>query len=269
MPHASHKTVINAPFERVSALLVDKMEMPKKYVGTIQKSKILERGEGYIVREMYEPKPSDLVIREKIYLRKIPDGEEFVYEHMNNARYTGSFHNILKRVDGRKDQSELEYVMDWTPHPGTEEKIDPPTAQRMVMLGVNHLKELAEHPPEVPDFVRSFYAAVDSLKPDAMAPLISDNIRFRMGSHSDVLGKGPLIELNRKVMSGWKSIQHHIIGVYREGGKTFVEAWVDYIVLDGNNYLLPFLTIFERDGDKISNIKVFGDPSPLHHGWPT
>jgi hypothetical protein len=268
MPHANFKTVINAPYERVSTLLIDKMEKPKKYVGTIQRSKILERGDGYIVREMYEPKPSDLVIREKIYLRPIPDGEEFIYEHMNNARYTGSFHNILKRVEGRKDQSELEYVMNWTPHPGVEEKIDATTAGRMVMLGVNHLKELAEHPPEVPEFVRSFYNALDSLSPEAMGPLLSDNIRFRMGSHSDVIGKGPLLELNRKVMSGWKSIRHHIIGVYHDRGRTFVECWVDYTLTDGSDYLLPFLTTFERDGEKISNIKVFCDPSPLHHGWP-
>jgi len=268
MPHARFKTTVNAPYERVAKLLVDKMEMPKKYVGTIQRSKVLEHGDGFIIREMYEPKPSDLTIREKIHRHNIEGGEEFIYEHMNNARYTGTFQNILTRVPGRDDESELEYIMNWTPHPGTEDKINNETAQRMVKLGVNHLKELAENPPQVPAFVRSFYAAVDSLDAKAMEPLLADNVRFRIASHSDILGKERVIELNHQVMSSWKSIKHHFVGAYQDKGKTFVECFVEYVLKDDSHYLLPFLTVFEREGEKISNVKIFGDLSPLHHGWP-
>lgn len=267
MPHASFKVTVNAPYDRVSDLLVDKMENPKKYVGTIQKSKVLERGDGFIIREMYEPKPADLTIREKIFRREIPGGEEFVYQHINNARYTGEFHNLLMRIPGRADACELEYIMDWTPHPGTKDSIDAETASRMVAMGVNHFKELAEHPPQVPAFVGAFYAAVDSLKAEAMAPLLSDNVRFRIASHSDLVGKQRVIELNRIVMAGWTSIKHHFLGVYQDKGKTFVECFVEYKLKDGSEYMLPFLSVFEREGEKISNVKVFGDLSPLQHGW--
>jgi hypothetical protein len=268
MPQASHKTLINAPFSRVSELLVDKMEKPKKYVGGILFSKILERGDGYIIREMYEPKPVDLTIREKIYRRTTADCEEYVYEHLNNARYTGSFRNVLTRVPGNSQQVALEYIMDWTPHPGTPETLDAESAQRIVTRGVSHMKELAEHPPQVPDFVRAFYGAVDSLQATAMEPLLTDNIRFRIASHNEILGKARVIQLNGEVMKSWTSIKHHFVDVYHDRGRTFVECFVDYTLLDGSEYMLPFLSVFEQEGGKISSIKVYGDLSPLHHGWP-
>ncbi|HEX7784420.1 MAG TPA: nuclear transport factor 2 family protein [Sphingobium sp.] len=268
MPYAKATATIDSPYEAVLELLIDKMERPKKYVGTIQSSRVVERGDAFIIREMYEPKPTDLLIREKIYRHPVENGEEFIYEHMNNKLYTGKFHNILTRIDGNPGQCKLEYIMDWTPHAGMKDAYEPEQANRMVNAGVNHMKMLAENPPNVPDFVRSFYDAVDSLKAEAMEPLLADNVRFRMGSHSDILGKARVIQLNGEVMSHWKLIKHHYLNVYEAQGKTFVEAFVEYIMADGKDYLLPFLTTFERDGDKITDIKVYGDPSPLIHGWP-
>ena len=268
MPHASCKTTIDAPFDQLAHLLIDKMEKPKKYVGNIQWSRVIEHGEGFIIREMYEPKPTDLTIREKIYHHEVENGTEFVYEHMNNAAYTGTFRNILTHVPGRDDQCQLEYIMNWIPHPGTEDKIPDATAQVMVRNGVNHMKEMAEHPVQVPDFVRAFYHAVDSMQPDAMAPLLADNVKFRIGSNTDVNGRDRVIELNRGVMTTIKQISHDFIDVYHDRGRTFVECFVEYKMPDGNEYLLPFLTMFERKDDKIASIKVFGDMMPLFHGWP-
>lgn len=268
MPQANHKVLIDAPMKRVSDLLVDKMENPKKYVGGVLYSSILDRGDGFIVREMYEPVPSNLTIREKIYRRPIPGGEEFVYEHLNNQRYTGFFYNKLTEVPGREDQCELEYAMDWTPHLGMEEKLDPAVAKRMVAAGVTHLKEMAEHPVEIPEFVQAFYRSVDSLDPLAMGPLLADSVKFRIGSSSELIGKDAVLKLNADFMGHLKSIRHHIVGVFHDQGRTFVEAFVEYHLPDGKDYMLPFLTVFEREGDKISRVKVNGDPSPLQHGWP-
>jgi hypothetical protein len=72
MPYAKYKTVVNAPYNRVMALLLDKAEKPRKYVPVVMHSEILERGDGYIVREMFQPQPVALTIREKIYEREVP-----------------------------------------------------------------------------------------------------------------------------------------------------------------------------------------------------
>ena len=125
MPKASYKATIDAPFETVSELLHKKAEKPRLFVGGVRNSEILERGDGYIIREMFQPHPVPLTIREKIYVKKVPGGEAHVFEHIDNAKYSGDLHNILTRVEGRDDQCELEYVVNWAPHPGLASRRNP------------------------------------------------------------------------------------------------------------------------------------------------
>jgi hypothetical protein len=268
MPRAAYKTTIEASYDAVSALLVDKMEWPKKYVGVILFSRILERGEGYLVREMYQPPPVDLMIREKIYLREIEDGQEFVYEHVDNATYTGTMTNVLTRVPGDDSRVQLEYIQDWTPHPGLEDRISAEDADRNIKNAVDHLKHLAENPVDPPAFVRAFYEVVDSMGSDAMAPLLSENVKFRMGNGPEVLGREAVVAGSRNVTKMFAGLSHDYVSVNEAQGRTFVDCWVTYTMFDGTTYVLPFLTGFERDGELISSVKVYGDMSPLQHGWP-
>lgn len=269
MPHAAYKTTIDAPYDSVSRLLVDKMEWPRKYVGVILHSTILERGEGYLLREMYQPKPVDLTIKEKIYQREVPGGQEFVYEHVDNAAYTGTFRNVVTRVPGRDDQVELEYVMAWDPHPGTDDRLSDEQAARNAKNGVHHIKRLAEEPAQVPDWVRAFYDVVDAMGSDEMAPLLTDDVTFRMGNNPEVLGREAVIAGSRGVTKMFQGLAHDYVAVDQVGGKSFVDCWVTYTLFDESTFVLPFLTVFERRDDLISSIRIFGDMSPLRHGWPT
>lgn len=268
MPYAAHKMTIDASFETVRDLLIDKMEKPKKYVGGILYSSVKERGDGYIIREMYEPAPANLMIREKIYHHPIDGGEEFVYEHLNNARYTGVFRNVLTRVGDGSEQVEVEYIMDWTPHAGTDEQLPPEKAQAMVSHAVAHLKHMAENPVEVPAFVRDFFDKVDAMDCEGMGAMLDEQASFRMGNGPELLGRERIVESSRGISSMMTAMQHDYVGVRTDGEATFVECFVHYELPNGATYLLPFLTVFEQKGDKISSVKVFGDMSPLQHGWP-
>ena len=268
MPFASSKIRIDAPYQRVLDFLIDKQELPKKYVGGIQWSKVLERQDGYIIREMYEPAPADLHIREKIYHHPVEGGEEFIYEHMNNARYTGVFRNILTRIAGSDDAVELEYVMDWKPHPGTEEQLSTEKAQSMVDAAVKHMKSLAEDPVNPPAIVCDFFRTVDAMDFEGMRALFTEDVRFRMGSHPELLGRDRVIESNSKVRDIFHSLKHHFVSTHSADHRHFVECWVDYLLPDGKDYLLPFMTVIEERDGKIASVKVFGDLTPLAHGWP-
>jgi hypothetical protein len=268
MPHASYKTTIDASYDRVSELLIDKMEWPKKYVGVILHSTVLERGDGFILREMYQPKPVDLTITEKIYQRDVPGGQEFIYEHVDNVAYTGTFRNVVSRVPGRDDQVELEYVMAWDPRPGKADKISDDQAKMSVRNGVNHIKDLAEHPAEVPDWVRAFFDVVDSMGADALGPLMADDVKFTMGNGPEVLGREAVVAGSRGITKMFKSLSHDYVSVHTAGRCTFVDSWVTYTMFDGSTFVLPFMTVFERRGSEISSVKIFGDLSPLRFGWP-
>ncbi len=268
MPHARYKTVIDAPYDRMSALLVDKMEWPKKYVGAILYSSVLERGDGYIIREMYQPKPVDLMIKEKISFHDVDGGQEFVYEHIDNASYTGTFRNILTRVPGDDSKVEVEYVMGWDPRPGTVDKISDDAAKANVEHGVSHLKVMAETEVDVPDWVRAFYDVVDSMGSDAMAPLLAEKVTFRMGNGPEVVGRDDVIAGSREVTKMFAGLHHDYVSVHQSGISTFVDCWVTYTMFDDKTYVLPFLTVFDRVDGEITGVKIFGDISPLRFGWP-
>ena len=159
MAHGRYKTVVEASYERVAALLVDKVEKPTKYVGTILHGTILERGEDYVVRSMYEPRPLNLTIKEKITHRKMPGGDAYIYEHIDNARYTGTVTNLLSRIEGQPDRVELEYVMDWAPQDGRPDPMTDDQAASAMRNAVTQMKRLAERQVNVPGWVSAFYAA--------------------------------------------------------------------------------------------------------------
>jgi len=267
MPTARYRSTINSSFDRVSELLADKVEKPRKYVGAIVHSKILEHGDGYVVREMLQATPAELIVREKIYEKDISGGRDYVYEHIDNARYSGFFHNILTRVDAREDQVELEYFMDWRPHPGTEDELPEATAQQMVKNGVEYMKEVAENPVEVPAWVREYFDAADSLNADAIEPLLTDDTRFRVGNRAEVVGKSNVLEATRGVTKVFSAMQHDYVDVYGDDHRAYANCFVEYTTVEGEKYLIPFLTMLERENGKISSVTAFGDMSPLRYGW--
>jgi ketosteroid isomerase-like protein len=268
MPKASYKTAIEASFERVSQLLHEKVEKPRIYVGAVRNSAIVERGDGYVIREMFQPHPKPLTIREKIYSREITQGEEHVFEHLNNPNYSGTFKNILTRLGGDDGKVELEYVMDWIPHSGVADPISDQLAATMVEKGVKAMKHIAENPVSVPDFVRDFFAAVDSLDAENMRGVLADDVVFRKGNDGEIIGIENVVAASRGITSRLRKMRHNFVAVYRDTAKTLVETFVEYELPSGQQYILPFMTAFEQSGGKISRVQVFGDMSTLIHGWP-
>ena len=267
MPTARYKTTIDASFHDVAELLSDKVEKPRKYIGGIVHSTILERGDGYVLREYLQGFPTQLTVRERITEQEVPGGRDYVFAHVDNAAYTGAFHNVLTRVEGTDDQVELVYHMDWQPRVGTRDEMPDAVAQQIVTSGVEHMKRLAEHPVDVPGWVREFFDVVDSMKPDALEPLLSHDCRFRLGNNAEVVGRAAVIEANRGVAKVFSALQHDYVEVHADGNRAYADCFVDYTTLSGRKYLIPFLTRLERTDGKISSVAAYGDASPVRHGW--
>ena len=268
MAHGRYKTVVDATFAHVFTLLMDKVEKPKKYVGTILHSTILERGNGYVLRSMYEPRPLNLTIRERITHGDTRDGAYFIYEHIGNARYAGTVTNLLTRIAGRDDAVGLEYIMDWTPHAGQPDPMTDDAAATAMRNAVLQMKRLAERKLDVPNWVTAFYDAVDARQTEAIGPLLAEHCKFRVANNPVVTGRDQVVQVNREVLGHFASISHDIVQVQTCGERTFVECYVGYSMPDGGEYLLPVMTVFECHSDKIAEVVIYADLSPLHHGWP-
>jgi hypothetical protein len=177
------------------------------------------------------------------------------------------FHNVLTRVAGDNTRSELEYIMDWKPHAGTADKMSIETAQTLVERGVRFLKGMAENPVDVPPLVREFFAAVDSMRPDAMVPLLAKDCKFRVANHTEIVGVDNVVKINREVMKRFVSIKHDYIQVATIDNRYFAETYVEYVVASKQMFILPFMTAFEHRDGKLTSVKIFGDMSPLKYGW--
>ena len=267
MPVARYSTTIDASFDDVDALLEDKVTKPRKYVTAIQHSKILRRDGEHVFREYFQPSPVPLTVQEKIYAVDVPGGRDHVFEHVDNEVYTGAFHNVLTRVQGRDDQVQLEYIMDWQPHPGTQDPITQDTAESMVRRGVEVIQRLAEHPVTVPSWVRDFFLAADSMDPKALEPLLHEDCRFRVGNNVETIGKANVVESSRHVTEIFSAMQHDYVNVDDLGDRAYAECLVEYTKITGDVYLIPFLTLLERMDGKISAVLAYGDMSPLKYGW--
>ena len=89
-----------------------------------------------------------------------------------------------------------------------------------------------------------------------------------MGNNPVVSGRAQVVQANREVLGHFASLSHDTVQVESVGGRTFVESFVSYGLPDGASYVLPAMTVFEREADKIAGVTIYVDLSPLQHGWP-
>ncbi|GAB3442122.1 hypothetical protein GCM10027570_09120 [Streptomonospora sediminis] len=267
MPSTQWTEYVDAPFDRVIGLLHDKVENPRKYVPPVRFSRILERTDDHVLREMYQPYPGDLTIRERITEREVAGGTDVVFEYVDNPTYVGAFHNTVVRA-GRG--TEVTYFMDWKPRAGVADPISDEVAQNMVRAGVSHLKRLVETPAQVPDWVRSFFAAAESRGTDGIAELVSAGVRFRIGSDAEAVGREGIVQASEPLRSVVAEVRHEFVHVDELNGGTraYTDLFADFTLHDGRRVLLPFLVRLDRDTDgRITAILVNGDISPLNSGW--
>ncbi|PSL52139.1 ketosteroid isomerase-like protein [Saccharothrix carnea] len=257
MPHASHTTTVDATYDEVRALLADKVDHPRKYV-PVTSSTILERTDDHVLREMFQPYPVPLTIRERIRETAVDGGVDIVFEHVDNPTYTGSFHNTLRRGP---DGVTLEYRMEWTPVSGADPMSDE-TAARMVRDGVTHLKHLAENPVQVPDWVRGFFDAVDSADLTAVAGLLTDDVRFRIGNGPELVGRAAAVAQLAKEADRHATTRHDHVDVTTVDDRAFVNGYVEHTTHDGEEHLFPSFTELRRREGRISTFLIFADTSP-------
>lgn len=138
MPRCIHRVTVKAPLETVWALLLDKMEHPQRYIESVMDYSILERGDGWMLREM--ELPGEFRLRERISVDEVTRALTFTL--VEHPCFEGTVRNQVKELDGRDDAVELEFEMDWRERPGA-----PPPAEdpgEMIRSALAHMQDIAE-----------------------------------------------------------------------------------------------------------------------------
>jgi len=138
MPRCTHNVIVKAPLETVWALLLDKMEHPQRYIESVMDYSILERGDGWILREL--ELPGEFRLRERITQDEASRTLTFTLEE--HPCFEGTVRNQVRTLDGRDDAVELEFEMDWRARPGAPPPAEDPEA--MIRSAVEHTRDIAE-----------------------------------------------------------------------------------------------------------------------------
>jgi len=131
MAKISHSEEINAPFDTVWKLLLDKAEHPDRTIKEVESVKILERYDDGMLREM---KAVGMTIKERI---RIDEKNKLIkFDLVENPMFTGYF---INKVDVTPEEKiTLTYEQNWTPLNQEAKKME----QKFLQVLINAVKEM-------------------------------------------------------------------------------------------------------------------------------
>jgi ketosteroid isomerase-like protein len=108
------------------------------------------------------------------------------------------------------------------------------------------------------------FAAIDAKDAAAFAEFITEDGEFRFGSAPAVSGRAAIQAAVADFFSTIDGLSHSITKVWREDTSLACEGEVCYRRHDGTEIVVPFVDVFEIDGELISAYKIYIDIAPLY-----
>ncbi|MFB8787367.1 MAG: AtaL-like protein [Potamolinea sp.] len=141
MPYATFSSPVNASFETVWGMLLDKIENPQRYITAVEETKVLQRYDNGILREMRIP---GMQLKERITVTE--EAREIKFTLVEHPLFSGE---IINKVEfpSQEDSGEsliLTFTQNWQPLNEEAENLKEAKMQETIKNAVLHMKELAE-----------------------------------------------------------------------------------------------------------------------------
>jgi ketosteroid isomerase-like protein len=108
------------------------------------------------------------------------------------------------------------------------------------------------------------FAAIDAKDAAAFAAFVSEDGIFRFGSAPAVNGRAAIQAAVADFFSTIDGLSHSVTRVWRDDASLACEGEVCYRRHDGSEVVIPFVDVFEFDGELISAYKIYIDIAPLY-----
>lgn len=108
------------------------------------------------------------------------------------------------------------------------------------------------------------FAAIDAKDAGRFAGFLAENARFRFGSAPPVSGREAIGGAVNDFFGTIDALRHDIRNTIGEGETLVCEGAVTYTRMNGTQIELPFADVFEMNGDRISDYKIYMDIAPLY-----
>jgi ketosteroid isomerase-like protein len=111
---------------------------------------------------------------------------------------------------------------------------------------------------------QAIFAAFDAKDIDALAALMTDDVRLQIGNADVVHGKAQFVDALQAFFASVTSFRHTVTNVWSDLDAVIAELTVHYTRLDGRELTLPCCNVFRvRDG-AIADYRVYMDITPVY-----
>jgi ketosteroid isomerase-like protein len=114
-----------------------------------------------------------------------------------------------------------------------------------------------------PQWLRDYYDDVDNMRLEPYLAHHTDDVKVTFGNNPTAVGKE---QVGEAIGGFWQAIgglRHTFRHVYEDNGTTIVEASIDYTRRDGNVVTVPATSVLEREGDLVSDLRIYIDLAPV------
>ena len=108
------------------------------------------------------------------------------------------------------------------------------------------------------------FAAIDGKDAAGFAGFLTERGVFRFGSSPPVTGRAAVQAAVGAFFDSIDGLTHSVTHVWRDDSMLACEGEVCYRRLDGREVIIPFVDVFELDGDLISAYRIYIDIAPLY-----
>jgi ketosteroid isomerase-like protein len=113
-------------------------------------------------------------------------------------------------------------------------------------------------------YARGVFAAFDAKDVPALAALMTDDVRARLGNADVIEGKPAFVEVAETFIASVADFRHHVIDVWSDGDALIAALEVHYVRHDGQEVTLPCCNVFRvRDG-LVADYRVYMDSNPVY-----
>jgi ketosteroid isomerase-like protein len=248
------------------------------YVPEMKKCEVVEEGNGWLVRD--------------IMLKDVPLREKVTFEPENRVifeRIRGSELGRIENIIGEDEKGNLTLTFAFSlKKDGVPEGSDAEKAHFSPMEGA-YLNAVAstlaavrrtvdekgrehlapKHPTDAAGetkWIYDYYRAVDAMDMERTLAQHTDDTTLTFANFPTVQGKEGYQAAIGQLWSSIKGLSHSMTGCWSlHGGQIGIaEAIVQYTRPDDSLVAIKFCTVLRRRGDKIADIRIYGDPAPLH-----
>ena len=110
----------------------------------------------------------------------------------------------------------------------------------------------------------NYYADVDSKDIKRVEAWFTEDIVLQFGNTPEILGREQAIAALGGFTAGLSSLSHCCGRAIENGNEMFMDAAVTYTLPDGRTVCIPAATYKKRRGEKICELRVYADFSPLY-----